>query len=307
MRATSMLSGLGYATLRAAGLPALSRSLSRGGLILGYHNVLRERHTPPPGDPGLHLPGDRFHAQMEWLARHYEVIPLAELVARMLVGRPLRGLVALTFDDGYDGVFDAALPILRSLGLPATLFVVGAAPDIGRPFWWDHPAVVAADPDTHRWAWLETLRGDGPVILQSLGAPTDPPANGIPRSATWQTIAAAAGHGIDLGAHSLTHRTLTRLDDAELAVELERGRDFIVHHTGVRPVLFAYPYGHWDRRVRDEVQHAGYAAAVTLDPGFIAGTDDPWSLKRLNIPAGLGQAGYACWLAGIRRPAVAWA
>lgn len=307
MRATSMLFGLGYTALRAAGLPALSRSLSRGGLILGYHNVLRERHTLPPGDPGLHLPCDRFHAQMEWLARHYDVIPLAELVARMLVGRPLRGLVALTFDDGYDGVFDAAVPILRSLELPATLFIVGSAPEVRRGFWWDHPAVVAAGADIHRRAWLETLRGDGPAILQAIGAPPDLSANGAPRSATWQAIAAAAGHGIDLGAHSLTHRNLTRLDDAALALELERGRDFILQHTGIRPVLFAYPYGLWDRRVRDAVQRAGYAAAVTLDPGPIAGSDDPWSLKRLNIPAGLGQAAYACWLAGIRRPAAAWA
>src|SRR6476620_5774425 len=53
------------------------------------------------------------------------------MVARIRAGRPLQGLVALTFDDGYRGVFESALPVLRDLGLPATVFVIARTPHSG--------------------------------------------------------------------------------------------------------------------------------------------------------------------------------
>ena len=42
--------------------------------------------------------------------------------------RPSGAAVAITFDDGWQGVFDNALPILEEFELPATCFVVGLAP-----------------------------------------------------------------------------------------------------------------------------------------------------------------------------------
>lgn len=299
-----MLSGLAYAALQAAGLPALSRRLHRGGLVLCYHNVWRGRHTPGPGDPGLQLPLDRFEAQMWWLRRHYTVIPLVEMAGRLRDGRSLQGTVALTFDDGYDGVLAWGVPVLRALHLPATLFIVASAPDAPRPFWWDHPLVRGAHTPARHQAWLEEQRGDGAAILGSFAPLPAFATAGLPRSATWSAIAGALSPEIEVGAHSLGHRTLPRLTDAELAIELEQGRAIIEQRLGVRPTLFAYPYGRWDRRVRDAVRAAGYTAAVTLDPGPVTRGDDPWSLRRLNIPAGLDAPAYACWLAGLRRAVV---
>ena len=44
--------------------------------------------------------------------------------------------VLVTFDDGYADV-EAAVPLLRRSGVPATFFVPTAYPDAGRLFWWD--------------------------------------------------------------------------------------------------------------------------------------------------------------------------
>src|ERR671914_537157 len=55
--------------------------------------------------------------------------------------------VLLTFDDAYDDFAEVAWPLLRHHGLPATLFVPTAYPDVpGRAFWWDrlHQAVAGA-------------------------------------------------------------------------------------------------------------------------------------------------------------------
>jgi peptidoglycan/xylan/chitin deacetylase (PgdA/CDA1 family) len=297
-----MLSSLGYSGLRAAGIPTLSRRFHPGGAILCYHNVRRERHTPRGGDPGLHLGIERFAEQLRWLTRHYSIVPLTEMVARIRSGRSVRGLVVLTFDDGYAEVLEVALPLLRDLRLPATVFVVADAPGPRAPFWWDHPSVVQASTEQprSRQRWLHDLRGDQGAILATLDTaiPSSVPTPALP--AGWPALLAATVDGIEVGAHSLRHRTLTALSEAELDADLTECRELIARHIGVRPVHFAYPYGIWDRRVRDAVRRAGYSAAVTLDRGLNTPRTDPWGLRRINVAAGIGRAAFECWVAGLR-------
>src|ERR1041385_5799969 len=183
MGATSMLSSLGYAGLRAARIPALRRRLQDGGVVLCYHNVLRERDTRGAGDPGLHLPVDRFVDQLRWLSRHYTIVPLGELVTRLRAGRTVRRLLALTFDDGYQGTTETAVPLLRELRLPATIFVAAEAPGSRTGFWWDHPAVVRRLTPEGRELWLRNCRGDGAAILEAIGAGAEVPLSPPPRPA----------------------------------------------------------------------------------------------------------------------------
>lgn len=270
-----MLSRLGYAGLRLAGIPALARRLTPGGVVLAYHNVVRQGHTPARGEPGAHLVLDRFVEQMRWIRGRYTVIPLAELIERLGTGRSLRGLLVLTFDDGYRGTLTEALPVLRALGLPATLFVVGDAPGRQTPFWWDDLA--------------------GPT---SAGAQL--PGSHLP--ASWEELRHAARAGFEIGAHSMHHHDLTELDANELAHDLLACANRITLHLGVRPRTFAYPYGRWNARARNAVRAAGFTAAVTLDGGANRRGADPWALRRQNIPAGIGPAAFECWTAGVRPP-----
>ena len=70
--------------------------------------------------------------------------------------------------------------------------------------------------------------------------------------------------------------------------------------TGVRPDLFAYPYGRWDARVRARVAAAGYRAAFTLDAGLNPAGADPWTLRRVNVPAGISDAAFEAWAGGLQ-------
>lgn len=299
MGATSMLSSLGYTGLRALGVLSLSRRLRRGGVILCYHNVLRESNSGVAGDPGLHLAAERFEAQLRWLARHYSVLPLREFVARIGAGRSLRGAAALTFDDGYAGMLAHGLPVLRELGLPATVFVVAGAATAREPFWWDHPAVTeVAEPERRRW--LRSLRGDRDAILGAVGAANQREVLPAMRPAGWAALLASTVDGIEIGAHSTHHRALPSLSHAELHADLAECRRAITDHIGVAPDLFAYPYGLWDAGVRDAVRQAGFTAAVTLDRGATTPRTDPWSLPRINIAAGLSAPAFESWVAGIR-------
>ena len=299
-----MLSRLVYRGFGALGLPALARRLRNGAAILCYHNVVHEAQSAAPrGETSLHLPLRDFQRQMQWLVRHYEVVPLGDLVRRLEQRQTLRRLAAVTFDDAYFGFFEHALPILRDFKIPATVFVVANAPAKGEPFWWDLPAVQAVATPQRRHGWLTDLRGDGASILQSL-APSPPrPSESLPRAqqpADWKTIAQAIDGNLTLGAHSRTHRALDTLNDGELLDELVTGRQLIARETGTEPEFFAYPYGAWNSRVREAVRSAGYRAAVTLDYGLNEPGGDPLALRRVSVPAGISDAALAAWLAGLR-------
>jgi peptidoglycan/xylan/chitin deacetylase (PgdA/CDA1 family) len=298
-----MLGDLYYGTLRGLGITTLARRLQPGALVLCYHNVVaRTNGEPAFGDPGLHLGLDRFTTQVQWLKAHYAVVPLRDLVTRLASGRPVRGLAAITFDDGYTGALTLAWPLLRKLGLPATMFVVGEAPGRSTAFWWDHPAIVDADTPVLRTGRLLALGGDHKLIMATAAAAdtADIPATHLPGD--WRLLKRAASDGLELGAHTLTHRTLTRLPDRDLRQEIEASRDVIEERGGVRPLAFSYPYGIWDRRVRGAVRQAGYLAAVTLDFGLNRRGTDPCALRRVNVPAAISVAAFASWAAGIRPP-----
>jgi len=295
-----MLRSAFYTGLVTLGVPALMRRWRAAGVILCYHNVLPPRNARVVGDAGVHLSFERFAEQVHWLVRRYAIVPLAELVARLRGAQRLRGTAALTFDDGYDGVFAHAWPLLHDLRVPATVFVVADRPDRRDAFWWDHPDLArhTAPPDRERW--LTELKGDAQSITSALSLATPAGFPASHRPAGWDAIAAAAaGGGLEIGVHSATHRTLTRLDDGEFEREIVASREAIRVRAGVEPVLFAYPYGIWDARVRDAVRKAGYHGAVTLDYGLVGARHDPWALPRVNVPASISSAAFQAWAAGL--------
>lgn len=256
-----------YGSLRALGVTALRRRSVDAGLILCYHNVVA------PGDdeiggPGLHLACDRFERQIRWLAAHYEVVSLREFSERLSARMSLRSVAAVTFDDGYAGVFKYALPLLDTLGIPATVFLVAQAVGRAEGFSWD---------------------GE----------------NGLPashRPADWPTIIAALGNGVDFGVHSATHSSLPTLADFALEDEVVASRATMQRATGLWPEFFAYPYGHWDPRVRARVHSAGYRGALTLDFGLNGASADQWALRRVNVPATISDTAFESWTAGLHRP-----
>jgi peptidoglycan/xylan/chitin deacetylase (PgdA/CDA1 family) len=105
---------------------------------------------------------------------------------------------------------------------------------------------------------------------------------------------------MDLGVHSATHRSLPTLTDAELEHELITSRSVVHRATGFWPEFFAYPYGRWDARVREQVHVAGYRAALTLDAGLNDATSDLLALARINVPAGISRAAFEAWTAGLQ-------
>ena len=89
-------------------------------MVLMYHSV-----EPYQADPYLvTVSPPRFEQQMRWLARRgLRGTSVRDLLAARAVGAA-KGLVGLTFDDGYADFARHALPVLQRFGFGATVFVI---------------------------------------------------------------------------------------------------------------------------------------------------------------------------------------
>lgn len=113
-----------------ASLRALAR---RRSVNVAYHGV---DDVPLEDDPeNLCITPARFREHLELLtAAGFEFVTVAELAERAAGGEPPPGLASLSFDDGLEDNHRVVLPILRELGIPATVYVTTGL--IGQPNPW---------------------------------------------------------------------------------------------------------------------------------------------------------------------------
>lgn len=223
---------------------AQSMHRTPGLTVLGWHRVDRIG-----GGVSTHL--DMFRRQLDVLAEWgATILPLEESVAALAAGRLPERAVSLTFDDGYASVAEAAWPLLRERGWPATLFVVTGYLDGTRRFPWDR-----CDRDDLRARLLD------------------------PRG-----VLDLAADGMAIGSHTVEHRWLPHLGDTDVDREVRSSRSALEALLGRAVTAFAYPMGGWDRRVRATVARAGYNAAVTTDRGGNYPRHDALALRRTIAP-----------------------
>lgn len=101
--------------------------------------------------------------------------------------------------------------------------------------------------------------------------------------AGWPDLAAARAAGVEIGSHTRTHASLVDCADDALADEISGPLDdFEAAGIDDAPVL-AYPFGHFDDRVRQAAVDAGYRLAYTTRIGRNGAGTDPWRLRRITI------------------------
>lgn len=266
-----------------------------GCSVFCYHNVVPDNVAGGVGDPWLHAGVTEFTSQIEWIARSFTVVHVGELLSRLRSGRSIARLAALTFDDGYAGVIDHAIPIVRRLALPFTLFPVIRAVDEQRPFWWDLSGHLQTE---QREELLSAFKGDTELITTRRHQASELPPDALP--ATWEQLRSVRGADCAVGVHTVTHRNLTTLTTAEVEWEMTHARDRLTDELGASSDLVAYPYGITSSTVQDVARRAGFNAGLSLDFGLIRTGVSPLNLPRVSVPQGLDMARFACWASGLR-------
>ncbi|MCL4523060.1 MAG: polysaccharide deacetylase family protein [Acidobacteria bacterium] len=208
-------------------------------VILTYHSISDGR-TPLEISPAL------FAAQMEWLKGNARVLSLEELVALLVKRSPMAArAVVLTFDDGFRDFHAAAAPVLRKLGLSATVFLPTSF--LGRSNAW---------PGQPSWVTPQPLMD-------------------------WAEIRELADQGFAFGSHSVSHPDLTALNATELEFELEKSKREIELRINRPAEFFCYPYGRWKADVRAAVARH-YRGACSTGAGVVEPDADPYALPRVD-------------------------
>jgi peptidoglycan/xylan/chitin deacetylase (PgdA/CDA1 family) len=165
--------------------------------------------------------------------------------------------VLITVDDGFADFADNALPALAERNVPSTLYVTTGA---------------LAD------------RKQESVL----------PGAAMLRCADLPGLEAA---GVEIGAHSHTHRQLDLLPERAVADELTRSGAVLAEALGHRIRSFAYPHGYWRRAVRRLVGEAGFDSACAVGESHSPVRDHPLALSRLMVRSGTDASTVAAWMA----------
>jgi peptidoglycan/xylan/chitin deacetylase (PgdA/CDA1 family) len=227
----------------------------RGTRILSYHGI-----SDRPSNPYA-VSTENFTAQMEHLAERYTLISADSAVELLRRGMPLPPLaVAVTFDDGYRDAYTHAYPVLRRLGIPATIFL---------------PV-----------AYMDT--SSGTCVKTGIPSALAAAAGKLAQAdfLTWDQVAEMSSNGISFGSHTMSHESLTRLAASEVRYQLERSKAELEVRLGKAVTGFAYPYGtvrDFNLATRQAVKAAGYSWAVTGLSGLNDGRSDLFALRRTKI------------------------
>ncbi len=227
--------------------PASQRAGPRAAAvpIFAYHEVSPEPH---PGFRRYTVTVREFARQMRWLAaRGYQTIDMDALARARTAGAALpRRPVLITFDDGFQGCADHAVPVLEAHGFTAVFYLVTGL--VG---------------ETSRW-----MAGEIGVDLPLM---------------SWDTVRALANAGFQCGVHTVTHARLTSLQPARCRVELSAARHRLETELGRPAVHLAYPFGAYDPAVQASAAEAGYVTACSTRAGLSGADDDLMALRRVTV------------------------
>ena len=150
----------------------------------------------------------------------------------------------ITFDDGYQSVYEQAFPALQQHGMSATVFLTVGEKEVART--------------AHR---LPSLNGRSML--------------------SWNEIQEMNRWEMEFGAHTLTHPDLTRLPRERVEAEICVSKKIIENTLSTPVSSFAYPYGRYNDHIEELVQRH-FSCACSDKLGLMNVGSDPNALERVD-------------------------
>lgn len=293
--------------IRAAATVLSSGGHSSSLAILIFHRVLPEPDPMLRDEPDIR----RFSALMDLIGSNFRVLLLRDAVCQLHSGALPPRAICITFDDGYANNCEVAMPVLIARGLPATVFVATGYLNGGAMF---NDIVIEAlrvAPEAldlrglglgqFKLSDFNSRRKVATMIIERLKYGSGTVAERLNAA---RNLAAACGlhrmpqlmlhddqvvklhrNGIEIGAHTVTHPILTRVNSANARDEIVESKRRLEHLVGAPVTSFAFPNGDPSQDYSIEhvnmVREAGFHVALTTAWGTATADADPLQLPRL--------------------------
>jgi peptidoglycan/xylan/chitin deacetylase (PgdA/CDA1 family) len=271
--------------------------LAGQGVALMYHEVLPDNNGLPSWTV---VKESCFHAQMLFLKNNFDILPIEVALTKINhhKNKKNKPFAVITFDDGYKGNLTCALPILKSLHIPVTIYIATQTIETGNVYWYDKLIALISlkrelnidlseyglgkftlnnkNGEISNWNLMQKLLSALKTLSPQLRANAVEKicacTKNIPEELRMMDIhdvgLLATSSLVTVGGHSHCHNILTQLSDKELFTTLEINRNKLQEWTGQEVKHFSYPNGDYDLRVTAAVKRAGYISAVTTHGGL---------------------------------------
>lgn len=269
--------------------------LQRSGatVVLTFHRVLDDsefQHTCSLA--GIVVRRQTFERLAAYVSRKFEAVDFDRAIQQP--GRKMR--IMFTFDDGWKDNYTNALPVIRELRIPVTVFVCPGLVGRTLPFW---PELVAsllskATPPAESAeieSLIETLKTYTPErrqkfiarLYEQYSAPAGKDSYSGDQTVTWDDIREMDSAGVRFGCHTHTHQILTTVPAQTARQEIRDSKRAIEGTLYRRCDLFAYPNGNSSPATRRILAEEGFTAAFTTERGAWVAGCDRMEIPRVNV------------------------
>ncbi|WP_146850907.1 polysaccharide deacetylase family protein [Brevifollis gellanilyticus] len=236
------------------------------------------------------------------LKKTCEVLPLSEMVRHVNAGKTLpHNAVAITFDDGLGSNYHLGYPILKELGLPATIFLATGFVDGTHPLWFqevDRALRARGASTAELFAKLGQLKrlpdAEMRAEVAKLTADCAAAHPEVTLPMRWDQAREMKASGlIEFGGHTHSHPILARCTVEQQAEEIRQCCDRITAELGAAPTLFAYPNGGPTDFTADTqrlLAEHGFEASFTMMPARLVSGLTTQALPRYGNPTSMLEA-----------------
>ncbi|MCW3975976.1 MAG: polysaccharide deacetylase family protein [Candidatus Bathyarchaeota archaeon] len=107
------------------------------------------------------------------------------------------------------------------------------------------------------------------------------------KTLSWNEIKEISRNNINIGAHTITHPDLQKIDLVKANIEILKSKEEIEKKIGRQVNYFAYPFGRYRQEIIDIIKSIGFKAAFTSERGLIRQGDDLFRINRVTIDSSI--------------------
>ena len=191
-----------------------------------------------------------FTDQIKWLYDHSPILSLTDLVNSQSAELE----IAITFDDGYQSLYEKAMPIFLDKKIPATVYI--------------------------NTGWMSDHVSTRKKSISDLGH--------YPNEyfLTWDEICELDQAGWEIASHGVNHHNFVEKSHDVVRQECIASKYAIEERLNKSCLHFSYPWGQYSMQVKKIVRECGYQYAAAARHGSITHTTDLFALPRINIARG---------------------